>query len=148
MPMKIAILEDSKERQEMMRSCLEDRFYQYEVHFFDSALEMIDYLKENLLDVLALSLDHDLDFKQTESGELLDPGTGRDVADFLAKQPPACPIVMHTTNVPAADGMELVLSDAHWQTCRVVPYGDLEWIPDLWFRTIRDVIVDAAATVH
>jgi hypothetical protein len=141
MVLKIAILEDNEDRQAEMRSCLADRFYQYEIRFFDRAAEMIDFLKENLDEVLVLCLDHDLELKPGRSGRRIDPGTGRDVADYLAGNPPVCPVVIHTTNVPAALGMERVLRDSHWETHHVLPYGDLEWIQEQWFRTVRRAIV-------
>ena len=72
---------------------------------------------------------------------MLDPGTGREVADYLAAKTPVCPVVIHTTNTPAALGMEMVLKDAHWKTYRVLPFDDLEWIPTDWFRTVRRAIV-------
>ena len=41
--------------------------------------------------------------------------------------------------------MEQLLQPAGWQTFRVTPYGDLEWIPEVWFRVMRDAIVQTAA---
>lgn len=144
MAMKIAILEDNVERQRAMASCLADRFYQYEAQFFDDASRMVDYLREHLEDTIVLSLDHDLELKPASRGRWIDPGTGRDVADYLAKRPPACPIVIHTTNSPAAEGMAQVLQDAHWQTHRVIPFDDLSWIRSDWLRTMRRAILTMA----
>jgi hypothetical protein len=75
---------------------------------------------------------------------LLDPGTGRDVAEYLAQQAPSCPVIIHTTNAIAGDGMEFLLRDAGWNIQRVHPCGDLEWIPSQWFRTVRNAIVASA----
>jgi len=141
MAMKIIILEDNEERRAAMRRCLDDRFYQYEARFFDDAAELIDYLRANLNDTLVISLDHDLELKPTPTGEMTDPGTGRDVADYLARTAPVCPVVIHTTNSSAAVGMEMVLQDAHWETRCVLPCDDLEWIPTQWFQSIRRAIV-------
>jgi hypothetical protein len=141
MPMKIVILEDSPERQAAMLDCLQDRFYQFEKRFFAGAAEMVAYLKDNLAQTIAVSLDHDLDLIRTPAGETLDCGTGRIVADFLAQHPPRCPVIIHTTNSSAATGMEMVLQDAGWKTFRVHPCGDLEWIPTTWFQTMRRAIV-------
>ncbi len=141
MVMKIAVLEDNAERTAEMRRCLSDRFYQYDLRFFDDAAEMKDFLDKNLPETLLICLDHDLELKQLPSGEVIDPGTGRDIADFLVNRPPVCPVVIHTTNTAAADGMESVLKDSHWRTFRVSPLNDLEWIPTEWFRTVRRAIV-------
>lgn len=145
MPLKIAILEDNGGRQACMQDCLADRFHQYEVRLFDAADEMIAFLVESLRDTLVVSLDHDLELKEGHQGKVIDPGTGRDVADYLAQQAPACPVVIHTSNSAAAAGMEMVLQDAGWATHRVVPFDDLKWIESEWFRTMRRAIVGQAS---
>jgi CheY-like chemotaxis protein len=141
MAMVIAILEDNVERREAMRSCLEDRFHQYEVRFFEGAAEMLRFLNHRLQETIAISLDHDLDSKLDSSDGWIDMGCGREVADYLEGKAPVCPVVIHSTNSAAATGMEMTLQDAQWKTMRVVPFGDLEWIPTKWFRTIRRAIV-------
>jgi hypothetical protein len=138
---KIAILEDNKDRAAVMRDRLADRFRQYEVRVFDESATMIRFLGEYLADTVVISLDHDLEMIPGPDGHCTDPGTGREVADFLAGRKPACPVILHTTNSDAAAGMEMVLRDARWKTRRVVPFGDLEWIDTLWFPAVRRAIV-------
>lgn len=142
--MKILVLEDNAGRREMMRACLGDRFPQYEHVFFDSAREMIESFTDDLSDLLAISLDHDLEMK-LGNGTMVDPGSGRDVVDRLIQQQPVCPVVIATTNSAAGDGMEFALREAGWQTSRIYPWGDLEWISTQWIRAVRDAIV---ASVH
>jgi hypothetical protein len=146
MAMKIAILEDNDDRQAVMRARLTDRFYQYDTCLFASAGEMIHFLDEHLADTLVISLDHDLELRSGPDGRCADPGTGRDVADYLAGRDPVCPVIIHTTNVPAAAGMKRVLHDAHWKTCRVVPFDDLQWIDTEWFLAVRRAIVGPVKT--
>jgi CheY-like chemotaxis protein len=141
MAMKIVILEDNSDRQAIMRACLADRFHQYEAHFFDNPTEMIRFLGEHLADTLVISLDHDLDLIPGPDGRCIDPGTGREVADFLAQKEPTCPVILHTTNSVAAVGMEAVLREARWKTRRVVPFDDMAWIETDWFFAIRRAIV-------
>jgi hypothetical protein len=138
---KIVILEDNEDRAIAMRRCLEDRFCEFEASFFDEAAAMIDCLRTHLPGTILICLDHDLELKPGADGRPIDPGTGRDVADFLACQTPVCPVVIHTTNSAAGVGMEMALQEAGWQTQRVSPYGDLEWIPAEWFRAIRRAVV-------
>jgi hypothetical protein len=64
---------------------------------------------------------------------MIDGGTGREVADYLAEQAPSCPIIIYSTNSNATLAMEVVLQEAKWKTKSVVPWGDLESIPSLWF---------------
>lgn len=142
--MKILILEDNADRRSAMQSCLRGRFHQYESVFLADAGEMWTYLENNLAMALIISLDHDLELGPQHNGKPNDPGTGRDVADFLAQQQPTCPIIIATTNSAAGDGMEFLLREAHWETHRVHPWGDLEWISTQWFRTLRNAIVASA----
>src|SRR5262249_50124162 len=141
MAMKIAVLEDNPERAAAMRRCFSDRFYQYEVRFFDDATDMKAFLETSLAEILLICLDHDLELKHLSTGEAVDPGTGRDIAEFLSAGGPVCPVVIPTTNSPAGEGMESVLKKSHWKPYRVLPCNDLEWIPTDWFRTGRRAIV-------
>jgi CheY-like chemotaxis protein len=139
--MQIVILEDNIDRRCEMRAMLNDRFSQYDVRFFQTAGETIAYLREHLHQTLVVVLDHDLDLIPIDGHRPFDPGSGRDVADFLVTQPPVCPILIHTTNSAAAIGMLTVLDEAGWTTHQVVPEGDLEWIRTLWIPAIRNAIV-------
>lgn len=146
MAMKIVILEDNADRTQAMKACLDDRFPQYETRFFGSATKMVAFLEDHLDQVILISLDHDLELIADQSGSTIDPGTGRAVADYLVHRPPTCPVVIHTTNSSAALGMETILQESGWQTHRVVPYDNMNWIAAEWFRTVRRAIV-ASATV-
>ena len=102
--MKILILEDNADRQLAMQRCLRDRFHQYESVFFDDAKEMQAFLEKNLACALIISLDHDLEPSLQHNGQSVDPGTGRDVADYLAQQAPACPVISTQPTQPRGTG--------------------------------------------
>jgi len=139
--MKIVILEDNADRQAVMRACVADRFYTFDACFFDNAPETIRYLAANLADTLVVSLDNDLDMKPGPDGGMIDSGEGRQVAEFLAGHAPVCPVVIHTTNAPAAEAMLESLRGAGWKTRRVVPFDDTAWIASAWFPAVRRAIV-------
>ena len=141
MAMKIAVLEDNLDRREAMRVCLKDRFSHFDLRFFASPKEMTRFFDDHLSETIAISLDHDLDLQSDAEGRLTDPGTGREVADYLAGHHPVCPVILHSTNSLAASGMESILRQASWQTFRVVPFADLAWIASDWLPTMRRVIV-------
>lgn len=136
MPRKIIVLEDNGERQRAMRQCLENSFLQWEILFFDEVQTLKKFLEEQLTEAAIICLDHDLEMKTDSEGKTVDPGTGREVADFLASKKPVCPVVIHTTNSIAAVGMEMVLQEANWTISRVCPWGDLDWIPTEWFPLV------------
>lgn len=143
---KIAILEDNLDRQAVMRRCLADRFYTFEACFFDEAGEMIRFLDRHLTETLAISLDNDLDLKPGPDGRLIDPGSGVEVAEYLAGFPAVCPVVIHTTNTGAAAAMKAALKEAGWRTRRVIPFEDMTWIETNWFFALRRAIVGPVAS--
>src|SRR5262249_13148242 len=99
------------------------------------------WLADHLSQTACISLDHDL---EPEAPCDPDPGTGRIVADFLASSLRLCPVIIHTTNRVAADGLELVLSDAGCAVERVMPYENCRWIAEAWLPLVRQAIVGAA----
>lgn len=141
MAMKIAILEDNLDRQAAMRVCLADRFYMYDARFFDEAGDMIRFLEANLADTLLISLDNDLEMKPVGDGRFYDPGSGCQVAEFLASRESVCPVVIHTSNSQAAVTIEELLREASWKTRRVVPFEDIHWIETDWFFAVRRALV-------
>ena len=142
--MEICILEDNLERRVAMRECLAERFYQFRAIFFDDAKRMIDHLKANLPATILICLDHDLEMKQNGKGKLVDPGTGRDVVNWLSARAPNCPVVIHTTNSAAAQGMEQLLEERGWKPTLVTPWGDMEWIDKEWKRAVRGALLQSA----
>ena len=141
--MRILILEDNAERQTEMALVLRDRFPQYPIEFFSSAPSFLQRMREGALaDVALIGLDHDLEMIEGESdGDLIDPGSGMDIAHAIAAVSPGPPIVIHTTNRTAGDGMEEILRTAGWRVDRVVPYGNVDWVGEIWGRRVRDAIV-------
>ncbi len=141
MAKKIVVLEDHEGCREVMQRCLADRFYPFDSVFFDSAEAMKDFLQGHLHETILICLDHDLELTPDGDGGFSDPGTGREVADWLASKNAVCPVVIHSSNSDAAIGMEMVLQEAGWVTLRVYPHDDLDWIRGQWFPTVRRAIV-------
>ncbi|WP_339735622.1 cyclic-phosphate processing receiver domain-containing protein [uncultured Gimesia sp.] len=131
----IVILDDEIDRLEAMTAVLSKRLPGYEMVTFKNAPDIVAWLASNISSAAIISLDHDL-FPQSEDDP--DPGTGRDVADFLATQSPVCHVIIHTTNSLAAPGMELALNDRGWTSSRVMPFNDLEWVTVWWVREVLD----------
>ena len=139
--MAILILEDNADRRHAMRDAIADRFAQYPTYFFATAGEFIDYLRRTDKMPLAISLDHDLDLIPIAEGRLIDPGSGRDVADYLATMKPICPIVIHSSNAIAVTGMTMALEESGWDVHRVLPDADTAWVGTRWLREMRNAIV-------
>jgi hypothetical protein len=135
---EIVILEDNAERRHEMLARLHDRLPPMPVRFFTGAEEANAYLRQHLQRVQLISLDHDL---EPQSPGDADPGTGRDVANFLVSRPPVCPVIIHSTNLPASIAMECDLSDHGWKVQRVTPYEGVAWIDREWFWAVRDALL-------
>ncbi len=134
----ITILEDEIERIAVMKELLSTDFSDYEVVFFNNTIEMLDWLKVNLDKIVLICLDHDLGSDRIIKGEMTDPGTGRDIADYLETQKPICPVIIHTTNSFGRDAMRFALQDAGWGTTVVLPSAEISWIQTSWFKAVQE----------
>lgn len=85
-----------------------------------------------------ICLDHDL---FTDHPSDPDPGDGRDVAQFMAKQTPCCHVIIHSSNTFAADSMFFTLTDAGWDVEKIAPLGK-DWIESYWWFTAKPWLVD------
>ena len=54
-------------------------------------------------------------------------------------QPPTCPVIIHTSNATAGDGMYFALRRADWPTFRVYPEDHHGWIAGTWLDQIREL---------
>lgn len=136
----IVILEDDPDRTRELCGCLHDRFATHGVVVFDNAPDIIEWLRDHLEEAVLICLDHDLGPNRLRGGEVCDPGTGRDVVDYLADRRPCCPVVIHTTNSLAVPGMTMALEDTGWSWSRVVPYNDLEWVRGEWIGCVAECL--------
>ena len=104
-PVSIVILDDEPDRTTEIRRCLAAQFPAQELIVFDNAPDRIGWLTQNLEKSQLICLDHDLGPNRTGN----DPGTGRDVANYLATRQPYCPVIIHTTNGFASE-LEIQIS--------------------------------------
>lgn len=132
----VAILDDEPSRREAMEAVLTARLPEVHFVFFDNAPDTIEWLDSGLPTATLLSLDHDLGPIRDREGERFDPGIGRDVVDELEAREATCPVIIHSSNGPAADGMLYALQFAGWTAERVYPYNDLEWIESHWIERV------------
>lgn len=136
----IAILEDESDREMIMRKLLAESFASFELALFDNAPDMIEWLAESMDNVNLISLDHDLGPNRVRDGKVFDPGTGRDVVDYIITRIPVCPVIIHTTNYFGGDGMKFALQDNGWQNHRIIPYNDLTWISKDWIYKVKELL--------
>jgi len=123
-----------------MRRCLDEQVAPAEVSFFNCAADLVEWLHDHLPTLTLICLDHDLEPYRNAVGELVDAGKGREVADYLAGQDPMCPVIVHSSNGNAAFGMQFALEEAGWDARRVIPFGDLDWIGEVWIEDVCEAI--------
>ena len=131
----LLMLEDCDDRRDRFRAVVARRFPDLRLVTWPSAGVMVAELERHLPAARLISLDHDLE--PGPSGP--DPGDGLDVAKWLAERPPACPVVIHTSNVRRGDAMEGELDLAGWTYRRVTPIGD-DWIEVDWYLAVRRLL--------
>jgi hypothetical protein len=137
----IVILEDDGQRIAAMTAVLRELLPDCRSIFFQDASVMLDWLEEHLGEADLISLDHDLPIRRDQDNRLIDCGTGRRVADWLAERKPVCPVIVHSSNEPCAAGMMFALRDGGWRCRRVYPRDDVEWIGREWAETVRECLV-------
>lgn len=138
----IAILEDNILRIAEMRACLLELLPQYRVVVFDDATQMIAWLRDDLANVVLISLDHDLPITQDRGGTPIVCGNGRDIVHYLAQLPPVCPVIVHSANLDCAVAMEADLNHVSWPAHRVTPHDGEAWITRDWVAAIRQFLAD------
>ena len=140
--MLVAILDDDKNRWAEMERLLQGGSPRSMPQFFDNAPDMIAWIARHLDDVALVSLAHDLGPSRFRDGMLFDPGTGRDVTDFLLEQDRHFPVVVHTTVGPKSKGMLNLLQRAGWQCVQIEPKDGLEWISTEWIPKVVELVCD------
>lgn len=132
----LTILEDNEDRiREFERAVASLGGFQ--LHLWRNAHRMIAECLPLLQNCLLISLDHDLN---TESANADDPGTGLEVAKFLARQKPICPVIIHTSNTEGRWSMHNELRFGEWTAEIIPPIGE-GWIQNSWLPKAKILIV-------
>jgi ADP-ribosylglycohydrolase len=132
----ILILEDNDERVASFQRAVGALGPEFELRIWKDAPSMIAECERFLATAALISLDHDLN---PMPGASVDPGTGLDVARFLGDFMPACPIVIHSSNVERVYSMHNDLRFAGWMVDRIGPLGG-DWIESTWLRRVRELV--------
>jgi hypothetical protein len=130
------MLEDNAERIQRFTATLRQLDPTCQLQLWRNAWTMIRELESWLPVARLIALDHDL---EPEDGSSADPGTGWEVAKHLAKLPPLCPVIIHTSNGERASWMVGEFQLAGWKYPCVAPLGD-DWIEQHWRRLVRRLL--------
>jgi ADP-ribosylglycohydrolase len=132
----ILILEDNDERIAAFQRAVAELGPEFGLKIWRDAPTMIAECEGHFATAHLISLDHDLN---PVPGGVADPGTGVDVARFLAECRPVCPVIIHTTNGDRGESMHNDLRFADWISERVGPLGN-EWIEKSWLKKAREFL--------
>jgi CheY-like chemotaxis protein len=139
-PGAIFLLEDNPARLAEMLDVLREVFPDHVVHVEDDSNSAIRWLTENQPRVDLISFDHDLDSVPRNESQPTDHGCGRDVVNFLATCSPTCPVIIHTSNAMAGDGMFYELKYSKWPVVRVYPHDHHDWVKSDWKSALLQLI--------
>jgi len=132
----ILILEDSEDRITGFQKAMVGLGGDFQLKIWRDAHSMMAECEEFFPSAALISLDHDLN---PQPGATADPGTGLDVAKFLADFLPVCPVLVHSSNVDRAYSMCNELRFGKWMVDRVGPIG-IDWIGTTWLRRVRELL--------
>ena len=132
----ILFLEDNEERLADFQKAVGQLGPEYEIKAWRDAHSMRAECEAFFAQAALISLDHDLN---PAPGVKTDPGTGLEVAQFLAECRPACPVIIHSTNAERAWSMFNELRFADWVVERVGPIGS-DWAERLWLPKAREFL--------
>jgi len=128
MPRSILILEDDENRIAGFKKVVAELGDAFTLKIWRDAPSMIAECEPFFTNVALFSLDHDLN---PQPGAVADPGTGLEVAQFLADFLPVCPVLIHSSNTDRAYSMLNELRFSGWTVDRVGPLG-VDWIASAW----------------
>ena len=128
---------DEVDRLDRFRAILEKYEETIEWRHWRTAADFIAGYQDAPRQPALICLDHDL---FTEHPDDPDPGDGREVAEYLANQTPACHVIIHSSNAPAANSMYFTLEDAGWDVERIAPLG-ADWIETYWWSTAKPWLI-------
>ena len=126
----ILMLEDNDERIASFQKVVAGLGNGFDLKIWRDAHSMIVECAEFFPSTALICLDHDLN---PQPGVTTDPGTGLDVAKFLADFLPVCPVLIHSSNTDRVYSMHNELRFAGWMADRVGPLGT-DWIETTWLR--------------
>jgi ADP-ribosylglycohydrolase len=134
----ILILEDSDDRIVAFKKVVAELDGHYDLKIWKDAPSMMAECEQFFPNTALISLDHDLN---PQPGVTTDPGTGLDVAQFLADFLPVCPVLIHTSNTDRAYSMQNELRFANWMVNRVGPLGT-DWIETTWTKRVSELLAE------
>ncbi|MBF0234458.1 MAG: hypothetical protein HQK65_15665 [Desulfamplus sp.] len=128
----IFILEDNDERIENFKAALGT----IESHVEKTVPESIEWLSENKQQITLFSLDNDLYVPDYEGDE----GEGWALCEWILANFMKTPVLIHSTNIYAADKMKALCEQAGWQYSEIPPYNGFEWIHESWIQGVCSFI--------
>jgi DNA-binding NtrC family response regulator len=119
MPRCLVLLEDTPGRVRVVDAWADGRDDLELVHYA-RAPELIAWLEEHLSEAVLISLDYHL------GGAGPGAGSGFDVALWLARREPTCPVIVHTSDSTAATYVCDALVTGGWDAV-VAPFSSETW---------------------
>lgn len=136
----VFVLENDPARISAMQEVLTNFLPRVSATYINNAPEAIEYLRQHLAQVAAISLDHDLGPEEDRGGVQFDPGSGRDVAAYLGSLAPSCPVIIHTDNFFVRPTMQKMLDRGGWHHSFVAPGNGTGWVAQSWLPLLKSLL--------
>ena len=140
------VLENDPERVSAMQDALLSEMPSVETTYIDNVPDAIMWLSKNLHTVDLISVDHDLGAEGTQDGQPFDPGSGRDIANYLAARTPKCPVIIHTDNFFVRPTMQAALDAGNWDHTYVAPGNGTAWVLRKWIPKVKTALATSLET--
>jgi hypothetical protein len=132
----VMVLEDNEDLARKFERAVAALGSQFKLRLWRDAPTMKAQCGNALAETCLISLDHDLVPLNNRSP---DPGTGLEVAEFLSRHKPVCPVILHTSNDERRWSMHNEFRFAGWNVEIVPPVGN-DWIQNSWLLKVRALI--------
>ena len=140
----ILVLESNPVHGATMHAALEPHGLTDVTNFFDNSPDAISWLSRNLMHCGVISLNHDLGPERIRDERMFDPGTGRDVANYLAERTPVCSVILHTDNFFIRPRMQSILDGGGWVHTYVSPRNGDHWVGKDWLPCVLRLLCPQA----
>lgn len=132
----VILLEDNADRIRDFEAAVASLGPEFRLRVWHDAPTMVAECLPVLTQCCLISLDHDLN---PLAHAAQDPGTGLEVAEFLASQQPVCPVIIHTSNTERRWSIHNEFRFARWRVEIVPPIGE-GWIQRSWLPRARALV--------
>lgn len=146
----IVVLESNQKRRMEMDRLVSERLPSHKILFFEPKGTIIKWLSRlrNKIGVISLGEQDESKGAPVSGKKNLRSNKEMQVVNWLSKQEPFCPVLIHASDRTQRLHLTTVLRLAQWQTAVVLPTADKQWIGNRWLPSIKRAIAKSSARLQ